>query len=161
MDFKNYNDALRVLGLRSGANEETVKTTYRNLLKLYHPDNSNGEFVNQRYYEIQDAYEYLEKYFSSFKQNTLRGAENFNTSFSNRPSRIIGDADRPKEMHYRDVSKKKSMKADEERRKRQAEELKKREADSQYNDAMAKIHAIRAAERAAEVIEAMMKEGKK
>ena len=38
MDFKTRREALEVLLLESSADEEEVKTAYRELLKKYHPD---------------------------------------------------------------------------------------------------------------------------
>lgn len=59
MRFQSRMEALRFLGLESGATEEQIKMVYHTLVKQYHPDeNPEGE-VTSHFYEIRDAYEYL------------------------------------------------------------------------------------------------------
>ena len=46
------------LGLRKGAGDEDVKTAYRKLAKMYHPDKTGGRHAD-RFRAIKDAYEAL------------------------------------------------------------------------------------------------------
>ena len=59
-----YGNAARsyydVLGIREGATETTIKQSYRNLAKKYHPDKNKGNTVAQdKFIEISNAYETL------------------------------------------------------------------------------------------------------
>lgn len=54
-----------VLGIQSSASDEEVKRTYRNLSRRYHPDanvnNPNKEQAEEKFKEIQQAYEQIMK----------------------------------------------------------------------------------------------------
>src|SRR5437763_16986774 len=50
-------DPYQVLGVSPGASDADVRTAYRKLVKLHHPDHNNGsEESEQRFEEVQDAY---------------------------------------------------------------------------------------------------------
>jgi len=60
------------LGLKPGATLQEIKTAYRKLSKKFHPDVNQGDsFFEERFKEIQEAYEKLsgEKYRDSFERN--------------------------------------------------------------------------------------------
>lgn len=58
-------DPYSVLGVSSGASDEEIKKAYRNLSRRYHPDanmnNPNKEQAEERFKEIQQAYEQIMK----------------------------------------------------------------------------------------------------
>lgn len=57
MDFKDY---YKTLGVQPNANLESIKTAYRKLSKKFHPDVNNGDkFFEEKFKEIQEAYEIL------------------------------------------------------------------------------------------------------
>ncbi len=49
-------DALRILGLKRGASQETIKQSYRRLVKLHHPDLGGSA---DKFRKISEAYQYL------------------------------------------------------------------------------------------------------
>ena len=53
------HDYFRVLGLESGASPVEIKTAYRRLAKLYHPDHDRSLDAEVKYKEIRIAYETL------------------------------------------------------------------------------------------------------
>ena len=63
MIFSNPTEALLVLGLTGDATPADVKNAYRRLLKIYHPDNRRDREIPRKYYEIEDAYGYLNDLF--------------------------------------------------------------------------------------------------
>lgn len=52
----------QVLGLTKGATIEQVKKVYRKRAKLLHPDLNNAPNAHNQFIELNEAYEYLEKY---------------------------------------------------------------------------------------------------
>ncbi len=54
-------ECYRLLGLKSGASFEEVKTSYRRLVRQYHPDvnPSNTEWAKEKFIELTHAYQYL------------------------------------------------------------------------------------------------------
>lgn len=56
---------LKILGLNTTSNDDEIKQAYRNLVKIHHPDMQQGrsklqkEIANQKFLEIQQAYEAL------------------------------------------------------------------------------------------------------
>lgn len=60
--IKNINRSLsyRVLELEGPASEEEIKKTYRRLVKEWHPDrNPDNPSAEERFKEIQQAYDFL------------------------------------------------------------------------------------------------------
>jgi hypothetical protein len=50
-------DPYEVLGVRSNASDEEVRTAYRRLVQLHHPDHNRGSAESaQRFEEVQEAY---------------------------------------------------------------------------------------------------------
>lgn len=58
-------DPYAVLGVTRGASEEEIKKAYRQLSRKYHPDsninNPNAEQAEQKFKEIQEAYDQIQK----------------------------------------------------------------------------------------------------
>lgn len=53
------DEALRILGLSSTATLNEIKKSYRNLVKITHPDRDNSPGAQQRFILVQTAYEIL------------------------------------------------------------------------------------------------------
>lgn len=56
MDYKDY---YKVLGVARDANQEDVKRAYRKLARKYHPDVSKEANAEDKFKEVQEAYEVL------------------------------------------------------------------------------------------------------
>src|ERR1700724_903176 len=54
-----YKDYYEVLGVARGADAETVKRAYRKLARKYHPDVSKEKNAENKFKEVQEAYEVL------------------------------------------------------------------------------------------------------
>src|SRR5258708_39363504 len=54
-----YRDYYEVLGLARGADAEVVKRAYRKLARKYHPDVSKEKNAENKFKEVQEAYEVL------------------------------------------------------------------------------------------------------
>jgi curved DNA-binding protein CbpA len=56
----NLPDCYRLLGLRTGASLQDVKSSYRNLARLYHPDvNPGNPQAEEKFIQITEAYRFL------------------------------------------------------------------------------------------------------
>ena len=53
----SYDDPFKVLGLKRSASDEDIKTKYRELILIHHPDKSGGD--HEEFIRIQEAYETL------------------------------------------------------------------------------------------------------
>ena len=86
----NKRDYYEVLGLTKGASDAEIKSAYRKLAKKYHPDLNKEPGAEEKFKEVQEAYDVLgdkdkkAKYdqfgFAAFDQNG--GASGFNGDFS-------------------------------------------------------------------------------
>ena len=57
MDYKDY---YKILGVERSASEEDIRKAYRKLAMKYHPDrNPNDKEAEERFKEINEAYEVL------------------------------------------------------------------------------------------------------
>ena len=87
MTFKNY---YTILGVKSSANLEEIKTAFRQLAKKYHPDkNSENKSAEDFFKELQEAYETLSnvekrgkydlkfKYASNYKPSKQRASSQY------------------------------------------------------------------------------------
>ncbi len=54
-----YKDYYAVLGIDRNATQDDVRKAYRNLAKKYHPDVNKSPGSEERYKEINEAYEVL------------------------------------------------------------------------------------------------------
>lgn len=56
MEFKDY---YKILGVEPSADDKTIKTAYRKLARLYHPDVSEHQDAEAKFQEVAEAYEVL------------------------------------------------------------------------------------------------------
>src|ERR1700685_1307292 len=54
-----YRDYYKILGVERAATADQVKTAYRRLARKYHPDVSKEKHAEERFQELQEAYEVL------------------------------------------------------------------------------------------------------
>jgi len=52
-------DYYKTLGIPNGSSQEEIKKTYRNLAKKWHPDVNKSLEAENKFKEINEAYEYL------------------------------------------------------------------------------------------------------
>ena len=55
----NKRDYYEILGVNKDAKKEEIKKAYRKLVKKYHPDVSKEEGTEEKFKEVQEAYEVL------------------------------------------------------------------------------------------------------
>ncbi len=155
-----------VLGLPGDADTDAVRSAYKSLVKLYHPDVRSDEASARQYRAISDAYEYLMS--NTIPDGMAVWAAAGADSSKNAGHRIFGTREDLKKMSERVKSReeyaRQELRADREKKSR-AEELsqKAREArqEKAYNEAMDKIHTQRAAEVMAQIIQAYLSGGSK
>ena len=58
-----YKDYYEVLGVTRGADADTVKRAYRKLARKYHPDVSKERNAEEKFKNVQEAYEVLKECF--------------------------------------------------------------------------------------------------
>src|SRR5262245_59503576 len=56
MRFKDYYD---ILGVPAGADADVIKTAYRKLARKYHPDVSKEKNAEERFKDVNEAYDVL------------------------------------------------------------------------------------------------------
>jgi curved DNA-binding protein CbpA len=61
------NHYFKILGLPPNASIEEVKKEFRLKAKQFHPDLNNSVFAKDKFIEVNEAYEYLIKYFDIVK----------------------------------------------------------------------------------------------
>jgi hypothetical protein len=71
----------KILGLRTGASPAEIKSAYRKLVKLYHPDRDQSPDTAEMYREIRAAYKELLGQLLTDKAGTAKAP---NSNFSNR-----------------------------------------------------------------------------
>lgn len=75
----DYKSALKILGLNESANLEDIKKAYKKLAKKYHPDVSKEKNAEEKFKQIQQAYDFLEKNYDKIKNGGSRSR--FRTDF--------------------------------------------------------------------------------
>lgn len=59
MGLQSMDRAYQILGVEPGADEETIKRSYKKLALKYHPDKTNGD--SEKFKELNEAYQTLTK----------------------------------------------------------------------------------------------------
>ncbi len=77
-DYRKY---LRILGLNENATLEDIKRAYKNLAKKYHPDVSKEKDAENKFKEIQEAYNFLSENYERIK-NSRSTNRMWDSSFS-------------------------------------------------------------------------------
>ncbi len=155
MKYSNPKDALLQLGITSPATLEDVKSAYRELLKIYHPDAHPDPAVAWQYYDITDAYDYLVTCYEGLSEGARLPEQAVK-------GRVIGDTQGARAAKDRAAWRKKSTKSEEKRRQEMLEGLEERRKEALFQETMDKIHAARAAELSAQIISAVLHgDGKK
>jgi curved DNA-binding protein CbpA len=94
-------DYYKILGLNSNAKDAEIKAAYRKLSKKFHPDMNDGDkFFEDRFREIQEAYEKLcdQEYrnaYSNFKDESYKKTEstkNYNKSKQEKSNNDVNKA---------------------------------------------------------------------
>lgn len=163
--------ALQVLGLPPNADEEAVKSAYKKLVKMYHPDSQEDGRLHWQYYDIVEAYEYLQLHPVEMNETGGNGVNISQSETSNvapeikpvRPAKVFGGGnsgqisyghDRyAQEREFANWSKRQKQEK-KERIKQREMELQQKErqkierdalAEAAYEEAMRKINIIRTA----------------
>ncbi len=69
-----YNkDLYKILNVNIDASSDDIKTAYRRLVRIYHPDVADSSSDTEKFKEIQEAYEILSSASKRKKYNTLHG----------------------------------------------------------------------------------------
>lgn len=172
MGFSSAKEALFFLGLTEKAGREQVKTAYKEQIKAYHPDANPNHETPWQYYDLQEAYEYLMNYYDGLER--LAGKVSVNPQPSVAPMQGMGRATSGPVVFgsKKDISNltfQRKVRADHVQQEKRSKERAKKEkenfnkqveqckADKAYEEAMTKIHAARAAEVTAQIIEAYLK----
>lgn len=64
MDYEEFEKAVDLFGILIGTSKKDLKKKYLKLSKKYHPDTEEGS--DEKFQELQNAYELLNKYIDSF-----------------------------------------------------------------------------------------------
>lgn len=81
-------DYYRILGINNGASKDEIRTAYRKLSKKFHPDVNQGDkFFEQRFKEIEEAYNVLMNNFNDKIVDKNNVAEISKTNISRKSER--------------------------------------------------------------------------
>lgn len=82
-----YRDYYEILGVNKDASEKEIKSAYRKLAKKYHPDlNPNDEKAQEKFKEINEAYEVLSDKDKKQKYDTFGSSYDFQNGANFDPS---------------------------------------------------------------------------
>ena len=153
------------LGLTEGADSETIKSAYKNLVKMYHPDVRSDEASKHQYQAISEAYEYLMSDAGLPDDKAVWAAASHAGSAA-AGHRIFGTKEELNRMNLRMQSRadyaRQEIKVDLNRKNRTDElnkKTKEMRREREFNEAMEKIHTERAAEVIAQIIRAYLLSG--
>lgn len=162
MNFSSRTEALLVLGLPKDATKEQIKSAFKKLARKYHPDANPDSDETWQYYDIQGAYEYL---METPAEPVVKPYVEPKPA-PGRPAspRVFGSKEDLTELSFKRKVRAEHVKQEkrsEARAKREQKELVEEYAQYRqnkvYEDTMNKIHAHRAAEVTAQIIEAYLK----
>lgn len=77
MDYEKFEKAVELFGILIRTSKKDLKKKYLKLSKKYHPDMPEGS--DEKFKELQEAYELLSEYMDSF--NYAFDEEEFKTQF--------------------------------------------------------------------------------
>ena len=163
MGFSSAKEALFFLGLTEKAGREQVKTAYKEQLKIYHPDANPGGDTPWQYYDLQAAYEYLMSYYDGLDRLATEKSYGAKGAFPSGPTifgakKDLNDLAFHRKVRAEHVKQERRSKERAQKEKEKFEkEVEKYKQDKAYEEAMTKIHANRAAEVTARIIEAYLK----
>ena len=69
MDFKDY---YKILGVEPTADDKAIKTAYRKLARKYHPDVSKEKDAENKFKDVNEAYEALKSVEKRAEYDELR-----------------------------------------------------------------------------------------
>ena len=166
MNFSSRTEALLVLGLPKNATKDQIKTAYKKLVRRYHPDVNPDPDKAWQYYDIQGAYDYLmeqEKYVSDNDDAQKP------SPFESKPEKKYGPKVFGTKEDLTELSFKRKARAEHARQEKRFEtrmknekkamdkELAEYRKNKEFEETMDRIHAHRAAEVTAQIIEAYLK----
>lgn len=77
-----YKDYYKILDIKKGATQSEIKKAYRKLAKKYHPDtNQNNKTAEEKFKEINEAYEVLSDEKKRNKYDTFGSSNDFNNYY--------------------------------------------------------------------------------
>ncbi|RXJ90440.1 molecular chaperone DnaJ [Arcobacter sp. CECT 8983] len=65
MDYEEFEKAVDLFGILTGTSKKELKQKYLKLSKKLHPDTEEGS--DEKFQQLQEAYELLNNYIDSFK----------------------------------------------------------------------------------------------
>lgn len=79
IEIMQKRDYYEVLGIKKDASKSEIKKAYRNLAKKYHPDRNNSSDAEEKFKEVQEAYETLsdEQKRKAYDQYGFAGTQGF------------------------------------------------------------------------------------
>lgn len=118
------NDYYYILGLKKDANQQDIKVAYRKLSKKFHPDvNPNDSFFEERFKEIQNAYEILSNSTKKTEYDRNTGNYTKRKTENDRPAEKSAEQARNEEnLRKEQVKQQQKQQKQRERQKRQEEE---------------------------------------
>ena len=167
MEFHTPLEALSVLGLDQNATREDIKSAYHRLAAYYHPDAHAADQAEttEAFLMVQQAYEYLMDEYDKAVAAYWKKKQESTVMVPTVP-RVLGNraemSRQETNRHFARERVKQEKRLQKERviRQRQRdEELAAYKRDTAYDEAMAKIHAIRAAEITANLLAALVLKG--
>ncbi len=166
MGFSSKIEALLVLGLPKDATKDQIKSAYKKLVRKYHPDEHPNEDVTWQYYDVQGAYDYLMEHMEDpepAKPVYEAPASSDNVRRYSGP-KVFGSKEDLTELSFKrkvraeHVRQEKRMeKRAEEEKKAMKKEFSEYRQNKVFEETMDRIHAHRAAEVTAQIIEAYLK----